>query len=86
MICCPNWRRRMPLRAISGYSAATPKMLRFLGSESKPKMKSGEERWKKLRACDCKTCARPKMRRSFSAALGMRTARRASHALAEAIR
>ncbi len=49
-------------------------------------MKSGDDRWKKLRACDCKTCASPKMRRSFSAVRGMRTARSASHALAEAIR
>ena len=27
MICCPNWRRRMPSRASSGFFSATPKML-----------------------------------------------------------
>ncbi len=61
-------------------------MLRRAGSESKPRIKSGEERWKKLRAWDCRTWASPKMRRSFSAARGMRTASSASQALAEAIR
>ena len=51
-----------------------------------PSSRSGDDRWKKLSACDCTICARFMMRRSFSAVSGMRTARIASQALAEAIR
>ena len=48
----PNWRRRMPRRATSGFAAMRPMTLRFAGSESWPSRKSGEERWKKESACD----------------------------------
>ena len=48
--------------------------------------KSGDDRWNRLSACDCTTCASPKMRRNLSAVGGMRTASSWSQALAEAIR
>ena len=67
-------------------ASATPKMLLFAGSASMPNSRSGEERWKRLSACDCVTCASPKMRRSLSAVGGILTASRESQALAEAIR
>src|SRR5215469_4542567 len=51
-----------------------------------PNSRSGEERWNRLKACDCTTWANPKIRRSLSAVGGIRTASRASHAFAEAIR
>ena len=74
MICWPNWRRRMPLRAISGFSSATPKMLLLGGIGIHAESRSGEDRWKKLRACDCRPGPDSKMRRSLSAVGGMRTA------------
>ncbi len=51
-----------------------------------PSSRSGEERWKKLRAWDCTNCARFITRRSLAPASGMRTASSASHALELAIR
>ncbi len=75
MISWPNWRRRMPARASSGSAAIRPKMLRVAGSLSKPSMKSGALRWKKLRAWDWRIWPRFIRRRSFSAAGGMLTAR-----------
>ena len=73
-------------RQLRGAPAITPKMLRVAGSESMPSSRSGEDRWKKLSACDCTICARFMMRRRRAAVGGMRTARMASQALAEAIR
>ena len=51
-----------------------------------PSRKSGEERWKKLSAWDCTICARFRMVRSLTAVVGMRVAKIASHAFAEATR
>ena len=76
----------MPASPRSGLAAATPKMLRFTGSDSMPSSRSGEERWKKLNACDCTICARFSMRRNCAAVCGIRTDMIASQALAEASR
>ena len=57
MMRWPNFRSRMPRRAKSGSCSSRPKMLRLAGSESKPSSRSGEDRWKKLSACDCRICA-----------------------------
>ena len=51
-----------------------------------PRSRSGEERWKKLSACDCTICARFSIRRNCAAVCGMRTDMMASQALAEASR
>ncbi len=56
-------------------------MLRLAGSASKPSSRSGEDRWKKLSACDCMICARFIIRRSFSAVGGIVTDSRWSQAL-----
>ena len=58
MMCWPKRRSPMPARPSSGLAAATPKMWRCAGSDSMPSSRSGEERWKKLSACDCTICAR----------------------------
>ena len=86
MICWPTRRTAMPSRASCGRSAATPKRLRRAGSASKPNSRSGDDRWKKLRAWDCTIWARFMTLRSCSAATGGDTARISSHALADAIR
>ena len=67
IISWPNRRRAMPSRAISGAFSTTPRMLRLAGSESKPRSRSGEDRWKKLRAWDCTIWARFMTRRNFTA-------------------
>lgn len=52
------------------------------GSLSIPKRRSGDDKWKKLKACDWTSCARFMRRRSFAAVGGISTASNASHALA----
>ena len=47
---------------------------------------SGEERWKKLSACDCVIWPQCRSSRSFAAVGGMRTLMMASQALTEASR
>jgi hypothetical protein len=64
----------------------TPNRWRPLASASNPKRRSGEDRWKKLSACDWTTWARFMMRRRLTAVGGESTARIWSQALAEAIR
>ena len=64
----------------------TPNRLRVAGSASMPSSRSGEERWKKLSACDCTICARFRCAAAGWPFSGMRTARMASQALAEASR
>ena len=86
MISCPNFRSRIPRRANSLSFVINPNMLRVAGSESNPRRKSGEERWKKLRACDWIHCASVMRRRSFSAVSGIVTARMSSPAFADVIR
>ena len=86
MICWPNLRTATPSRASCGAASATPRKLRPAGSASKPRSRSGEERWKKLRACDCTIWARFMTLRSLTATGGMDTAMTSSHALAEAMR
>ena len=51
-----------------------------------PSSRSGELRWKKLRACDWINCPKLMTRRNIAAAPGIATAIRSSHALAEASR
>jgi hypothetical protein len=75
----------MPSRASSG-GRDTPKRLRCAGSASMPSTRSGEDRWKKLSACDWRIWARFMMRRRFGAVGGIGTAIRASQVLAEAMR
>ena len=60
--------------------------MRFAGSESMPRSRSGAERWKNDRACDCTNCAQWMSSRRLAAAAGMRTAMISSHALDEASR
>ncbi len=86
MISWPNLRRATPARAISGLSSIRPKMLRRAGSESKPSSRSGAERWKKLRACDCTNWAQWMSSRRSTAVCGGVTLMMASQALAEASR
>ena len=50
----------MAILASSGCFWATPITLRIAGSASKPKRKSGEQRWKKCRAWDWKVCPKCK--------------------------
>ena len=87
MICWPNWRRRMPSRASSGLAAHHAEDVALRRVRIHAQQQVGAERWKKLSACDCTICARfehlPQLDRGLG---GMRTARIASHALAEAIR
>ena len=64
----------------------TPSTLRLAGSESMPSSRSGEERWKKLSACDCTNCPQCSSSRSIAAAAGISTAMIASHAFTEASR
>ena len=52
----PYLRNSTPCRAMSGYAAATPTMLRRATSEPKPNSRSGDDRWKKCSACDCRIC------------------------------
>ena len=82
----PNCRSRMPPRASSRSAAISPKMLRRAGSLSKPRIRSGELRWKKLSACDWTIWARFMSRRNFTAAGGGVTDMIWSPALAEAMR
>ena len=86
MICCPNRRTPTPSRARPGFAWATPMMLRFAGSASKPKRRSGEDRWKKLSALDWTIWARFISRRRSAPVGGGSTARISSHALDDAIR
>ena len=79
--CWPNLRSAMPSRSVSGAVSSSPTMLRLAGSESMPSSRSGAERWKNERACDCVTWAQWSSSRSFAAASGMRTAMIASQAL-----
>ena len=51
-----------------------------------PKSRSGEERWKKLSACDWTNWARFMIRRNLAAVGGIVTASRASQAFDEAMR
>jgi hypothetical protein len=51
-----------------------------------PSSRSGAERWKKDRACDCTNWAQWISSRSFPAVSGIRTAMIASHAFDEARR
>ena len=64
----------------------TPTRFRLTGSESKPRSRSGAERWKKLNAWDWMTCPQCMISRSFAAVGGMRTLMMASQALAEVSR
>ena len=50
-----------------GVARPTPKKCGLLGSASKPISRSGEDRWKKLRACDCTIWARFRTRRRLAA-------------------
>ncbi len=52
MICWPHLRSPIPSFASAGLARATPTMFRTAGSASKPKSRSGDERWKNDRAFD----------------------------------
>ena len=84
MMSWPNWRRRMPFRASSGWASMSPVTLRPAGSLSMPRRRSGALRKKKLRAWLWTYWAWLMSRRSVSAAGGIRTPMIASQALAEA--
>ena len=68
MICWPNWRRRMPSRASSGMLLhhAEDVALGRIAVHARA-AGPGDDRWKKLSACDCTICARFMMRRSLTA-------------------
>src|SRR5215216_816320 len=86
MTCWPKRRSPTPSRASCGLAPSTPNRWRPPASASKPNSRSGEDRWKKLRACDWTTWARFMMRRRSTAVGGGSVARIWSQALAEAIR
>ena len=86
MICWPHLRRPMPSCASCGFFWATATMWRSDGSASKPKSRSGEERWKKDSAFDCTIWPRLMSRRRSAPVGGGSTARMSSTALAEATR
>ena len=67
MTCCPYLRSFTPFSARSGYFSSTPTMLRRCDSLSKPNSRSGDDRWKKCSACDCRIWPKCIRRRSFSA-------------------
>ena len=86
MICWPHLRRPMPSCASCGFFCATATMWRTDGSASKPKSRSGEERWKNDSAFDCTIWPRLMSRRRSAPVGGGSTARMSSTALAEATR
>src|SRR4029453_9316922 len=82
----PKGRSPPPTRASPGLASGTPNRWRPPASASKPNRRSGEDRWKKLRACDWTTWARFRIRRRAAPVGGGSVARIWSQALAEAIR